>query len=247
MLNPFFVNRLSLNIRGVFAVASTGALSAQVPNVIASDARNPQSPRSPRAVLQPCSLSIYRKRSENIQAPRMSHFSDARCRLRAGSSSPNETSSRCRSPQVILPARFVRRMYNQWLWACLLKKKLPEAKPITMGMSNNFWRGRRTCQLRALLRCWFHRAGAGMSPDLPDTRRCCWRRQNKTFSLSLSAQWPHSQLLNTIYSSLFSCLCLRTKQITSYWITNVFEFHLNLRQQPFQTALLVLEIPFRKK
>lgn len=115
-------------------------------------------------------------------------------------------------------------MYNLWLWACLLKKKLPEAKPITMGMSNNVWRGRRTCQLRAL-RCWFHRAGAGMSPDLPDTRRCSWRRLNKTFSLCLqSGHWALPCLIN---APILAIVCA-TDQSTSLipqnrWSESQFE------------------------
>lgn len=119
-------------------------------------------------------------------------------------------------------------MYNLWLWACLLKKKLPEAKSITMGMSNNVWRGRRTCQLRAL-RCWFHRAGAGMPPDLPDTRRCSWRRLNKTLSLSgCAVAVQHSQAHNEKKKNIIIIsLSFKTWQISQDQPRRSWKLHLN--------------------
>lgn len=161
---------------------------------------------------------IYMKRYIwNHEAAGVSPLScDARSRLRASASSPGEKNQEAGSLRGSLSAGYVSRMYNLWLWAWLLKN-CKETKPLTMApMSDNVWRGRRTCQLRAL-RWWFHRAGAGTPPDLRDRRRCSWRRLQSAFI-------PRIKKTKLLFGLFPPSLCVKSLLT---WPQMLWKVHLN--------------------
>lgn len=92
--------------------------------------------------------------------------------------------------QVVSPTRFASRMCDLWLWVCLLKKEAARGEAHNDGYVKRL-RGRRTFQLCELW-CWFHRAGAGTPPDLPDTKRCSWRSLNKLWQCRVAMQFSET-------------------------------------------------------